>query len=102
MLFWGAVMAFASLVPLVGTALIWVPAAGYLFLSGHWGYGILWFSGPLIIGLTLVLLYILTMLNSQCCSLQATTGRFGPSNQLHCHKLNRFIFCELFKREDGA
>jgi predicted PurR-regulated permease PerM len=33
-------MAFASLIPLVGTALIWVPAAGYLFISGEWGYGI--------------------------------------------------------------
>ncbi len=32
--FWGVVMAFTSLVPLVGTALIWVPAAGYLVLSG--------------------------------------------------------------------
>ncbi len=39
-IFWGMVMAFASLIPLVGTALIWVPAAGYLFLSGEWGYGI--------------------------------------------------------------
>ncbi len=39
-LFWGMVMAFASLVPLVGTALIWVPAAIYLFLSGSWGLGI--------------------------------------------------------------
>lgn len=33
--FWGAVMAFASLIPVVGTALIWVPAAGYLLLTGH-------------------------------------------------------------------
>lgn len=39
-LFWGMVMAFASLIPLVGTALIWVPAAGYLLISGHWGYAI--------------------------------------------------------------
>lgn len=39
-LFWGAVMALTSLIPFVGTALIWVPAAGYLFLSGRWGYGI--------------------------------------------------------------
>ncbi len=38
--FWGMVMAFASLIPLVGTALIWIPAALYLFLSGSWGYGI--------------------------------------------------------------
>ena len=108
-LFWGAVMTFASLIPLVGTALIWLPAAGYLFLSGHWGYGIfmiLWCAiivgmldnivrplfmkgaggnmgtlliffailgginyfgligllyGPLILGLTLVLLYIYSL-----------------------------------------
>ncbi len=38
--FWGAVMAFASLIPFVGTALIWVPAALWLFISGSWGYGI--------------------------------------------------------------
>lgn len=39
-LFWGAIMAFTSLIPLVGTWLVWVPAAIYLFLSGRWGYGI--------------------------------------------------------------
>lgn len=38
--FWGAVMAFASLIPVVGTALIWVPAAVYLLVSGAWGYGL--------------------------------------------------------------
>jgi predicted PurR-regulated permease PerM len=36
-LFWGTVMGVVSLVPLVGTALVWVPAAGYLFLVGRWG-----------------------------------------------------------------
>jgi predicted PurR-regulated permease PerM len=108
-LFWGAVMAFTSLIPVIGTWLIWVPAAIFLFLSGRWGYGIfmvLWcgilvssidnfirpmfmkesggggsmllifFSilgglhlfgfigllyGPLIVGLTLVLLYIYSL-----------------------------------------
>jgi len=35
-LFWGTVMAFASLIPIVGTGLIWVPAAGYLALLGKW------------------------------------------------------------------
>ncbi len=39
-LFWGVIMAFASLIPLVGTALVWVPAAGYLFLAGHFKRGI--------------------------------------------------------------
>jgi len=38
--FWGAMMAFASLIPVVGTALIWVPAAIWLFISGSWHYGI--------------------------------------------------------------
>ncbi len=34
--FWGTMLAFASLVPVVGTALIWIPATGYLLLLGHW------------------------------------------------------------------
>ncbi|MFI5328134.1 MAG: AI-2E family transporter, partial [Candidatus Rokuibacteriota bacterium] len=32
----GAVAAVASLIPFVGTALIWVPAVGVLFLQGRW------------------------------------------------------------------
>ena len=36
-LFWGAIMAFTSLIPFVGTALVWVPAAGYLLATGHSG-----------------------------------------------------------------
>ncbi|MDM8540983.1 AI-2E family transporter [Desulfococcaceae bacterium HSG7] len=39
-LFWGIMMAFASLVPIVGTMLIWGPAALYLLLSGKWGYAL--------------------------------------------------------------
>jgi len=34
-LFWGTVMAFTSLIPFVGTALVWVPAAVYLLITGH-------------------------------------------------------------------
>ncbi len=33
-LFWGTVMGFSSLIPIVGTALVWIPAAGYLVLLG--------------------------------------------------------------------
>ena len=33
-LFWGTVMAFASLIPVVGTSLISIPAIGYLLLFG--------------------------------------------------------------------
>ena len=35
-LFWGTVMACASLVPVVGTGLVWVPACLYLVLNGQW------------------------------------------------------------------
>ena len=35
-LFWGAMMGFASLVPVVGTMLIWGPAALYLLIVGDW------------------------------------------------------------------
>ncbi len=34
-LFWGAMMALASLIPVVGTTLIWGPAAVYLLLAGR-------------------------------------------------------------------
>ncbi|WP_347336211.1 AI-2E family transporter [Vibrio sp. qd031] len=33
-LFWGTMMGFASFIPVVGTALIWVPATIYLFVTG--------------------------------------------------------------------
>lgn len=39
-LFWGTMMAFASFIPAVGTALIWLPASLYLLLTGDWGWGI--------------------------------------------------------------
>jgi predicted PurR-regulated permease PerM len=39
-LFWGMVMAFASLIPMVGASLVWVPASVFLFITGHWGYGL--------------------------------------------------------------
>ncbi len=36
-LFWGTVMVFASVVPLVGTALVWVPGCIYLVVAGESG-----------------------------------------------------------------
>ncbi|RJX36362.1 MAG: AI-2E family transporter [Desulfarculus sp.] len=38
--FWGTVMVFSSVVPLVGTALVWVPAGVYLMMAGHLGQGV--------------------------------------------------------------
>jgi predicted PurR-regulated permease PerM len=40
-LFWGVLIAFFSLVPVVGSALIWVPTALWLAFSGHFGKGLL-------------------------------------------------------------
>jgi len=34
--FWGAMMAFAALIPVFGTGIIWVPAVGYLLINGNW------------------------------------------------------------------
>jgi predicted PurR-regulated permease PerM len=48
--FWGVCMVFSSVIPLVGTSLIWIPAALYLALTSSIGLGIgmaLW--GTLII-----------------------------------------------------
>ncbi|KLV07555.1 MULTISPECIES: AI-2E family transporter [Photobacterium] len=39
-LFWGSMMAFASLIPVVGTALIWIPATLYLLLVGQWEWAL--------------------------------------------------------------
>ena len=38
--FWAVVMAFCSLIPIVGAALVWVPAALWLLLAGSVGKGI--------------------------------------------------------------
>jgi predicted PurR-regulated permease PerM len=39
-IFWGLLIAFFSIVPVVGSALIWVPAALWLTFNGHWGKGL--------------------------------------------------------------
>lgn len=49
---WAVAMAFLSMVPTLGAFLVWVPAAIYLALSGHWVKAILltlW--GTLVIGM---------------------------------------------------
>jgi predicted PurR-regulated permease PerM len=38
--FWGTVMVPASVIPVVGAAIIWLPAVIYLFLVGYWGMGL--------------------------------------------------------------
>ncbi len=39
--FMGVLIAFFSIVPVVGSALIWVPAALWLGINGHWGKALL-------------------------------------------------------------
>ncbi|MNO64814.1 putative inner membrane protein [compost metagenome] len=51
-LLWGVVMAFLSLLPAVGTALVWMPAAIYFFVTGAvWQGVVLILFGVLVIGL---------------------------------------------------
>ncbi len=39
-LFWGTLLGMCSIIPFVGTGLIWVPVTVYLFMAGHTGQGI--------------------------------------------------------------
>jgi predicted PurR-regulated permease PerM len=48
---WAVAMTFLSMIPMAGSFLVWVPAAIYLALTGHWGKALMlaiW--GTLIIG----------------------------------------------------
>lgn len=38
--FWGTIMACFSIVPYIGSTIIWIPAAIILFITGHWVAGI--------------------------------------------------------------
>lgn len=39
-LFWGVLTCFATIIPIVGTALVWLPLAAYMALEGDWGTAI--------------------------------------------------------------
>jgi predicted PurR-regulated permease PerM len=50
-LLWGVVMIFLSMIPMAGAFIVWVPAAIYLALTGHWVSAlILTVWGALVIG----------------------------------------------------
>ena len=49
-LLWGLVTCFATIIPIVGTGLVWLPLAAYLALVGDWGRAI----GLLLYGLLVV------------------------------------------------
>ncbi len=51
-LLWGVVMGFLSLVPAIGTGLIWIPVAAYLFATGAlWQGVVLTLCGVFVIGM---------------------------------------------------
>jgi len=55
--FWGAMMALASLIPMLGTGLVWVPAVFYLFLTSDWKMAVflaLW-CGIFVVGIDTLL-----------------------------------------------
>jgi len=39
-LFWGTMMGFAALIPVIGTGLIWIPATAYLYFFGDTGWAV--------------------------------------------------------------
>lgn len=47
--FWAVLTGFASIIPIVGTALIWLPAGGYLLATGHTWEGIFIFAWGIIV-----------------------------------------------------
>jgi predicted PurR-regulated permease PerM len=51
--FWGVAAAICSLIPVAGTALVWLPAALILFFQGFWGkalFLVIW--GALVVGMS--------------------------------------------------
>ncbi|HEX8460805.1 MAG TPA: AI-2E family transporter [Segetibacter sp.] len=51
--FWALITAFASIIPVIGTAVVWVPITIYLFVINHtWqaGFSLAW--GVLVLGIT--------------------------------------------------
>ena len=51
--FWAIVTAFATISPVLGTALVWVPATIFLFITGHPGPGLfLLLYSAIVLGLT--------------------------------------------------
>lgn len=57
-LLWGVVMGLLSVLPLLGAALVWLPAAGWLALQGQWTPAVLLVGfGTIVIGLIDNLIY---------------------------------------------
>ena len=77
--FWGAAMALASLIPSVGTALVWVPAVIYLLVTGQvWaGVGLLLWCALVVGGIDNVLRPILVGGDTAIPDILILTSTFG-------------------------
>ncbi|MCM5679410.1 AI-2E family transporter [Schlegelella sp. S2-27] len=63
-LLWGAVMAFLAILPLLGAAIVWVPAAIALAFEGQWDKALLLTAwGSIVVGLIDNLLYPILVKN---------------------------------------
>jgi predicted PurR-regulated permease PerM len=57
-LLWGVVMGLMAMLPMFGTALVWVPAAGFLAINGEWDKALILVAfGTAVIGVVDNLLY---------------------------------------------
>lgn len=113
-LLWGVVTCFATIIPIVGTALVWVPIALFLALDSRWGgaVGLLLFGSLVITQIDNVVRFVLQKKLADTHPLVTIFGViiglslfgfmgviFGPL------LLEMFIFCvDLFKRRylDGT
>ena len=73
-LFWGVLTCLATIIPIVGTALVWLPLALYMGLEGNWGPAV----GLALYG-TLVVTSI-TSCGSSCRNAWPTPIRSSPSS----------------------
>lgn len=81
---WGLVAAVASLIPVVGTGLVWVPAAAVLLLSGHWMKALILLAcgGGIIAQIDAVVRPYIVSGHRRC-----TTS----SSSLHCLEVNGWL-----------
>jgi predicted PurR-regulated permease PerM len=77
--FWGVLMVLLSILPGIGTALIWLPAAGILGASGHWpqAIGLVVFCGIVVGSLDNVLRPMLVGKDTQMHELLIFFGTIG-------------------------
>ena len=113
-LFWGVLTCFATIIPIFGTALIWLPLAGYMALTGDWGpaIGLLLYGGLVVTPVDNVVRFIMQKKMADTHPLVTIFGVFiglslfgfmgvifGPL------MLEMFVFCvNIFKKKylDGT